>query len=160
MLVDQLTCSKCLEPQSGVCGVGMCCCHWRALRGNPMPSAAGNGAPPPRPPAPHGLFDGVFGAASPAVVATGGAARRGGPPGALRDPWDAPSEGDRAAQAAAGGPTSRRCAARRHHAWQAVLRAACTSTCLFRHHAASGMLYQGKPLWLCALAGRHIPFSL
>ena len=38
---------------------------------------AGGSAAPAQPPAPDGLFDGVFGAKSPAVVAAGGAARRG-----------------------------------------------------------------------------------
>ena len=74
---------------------------------------AGGSAAPAQPPARDGLFDGVFGAESPAVVAAGGAARRGDPlaaAGAASDPWDTPGNEDRAAEAAAGGPPSRRCA--------------------------------------------------
>lgn len=76
--------------------------------------AAGGRAAPAQPPAPDGLFDGVFGARSPAVVATGsGAARREDPLadlGGAWDPWDAAKEDIRPAEAAAGGPPSRRCA--------------------------------------------------
>ena len=127
-----------------------------------MPGATGGSAQPARPPAPDGLFDGVFGEPSPAVVARGGAARRGDPAGALRDPWDASTEGDRAAEAAAGGATDQRCAE--------PSQAPCLASSVGRSlrecvpfQAQCGFMHavcQGMPLWLCASAGRCIPFSL
>lgn len=82
-----------------------------AVRRSRRARAAGGSTAPAQPPAPDGLFDGVFGARPPAVVVTGGAARQENPLvdlGEAWDPWDTAKEENRAAEDAAGGPPSRR----------------------------------------------------
>ena len=89
-----------------------------AARCSSRACATGRGTAPAQPPAPDGLFDGVFGARPPAVVATGGTARRVDPladPSEAWDPWDTAGEENRPAEAAAGGPPSRRCAVSASH---------------------------------------------